>query len=391
MCQRELLRHSEHTEYLSFAVTTMLRTTKVTVLSDVNSAFDIMDDWFRARPNAGPDLSAPLPHTFCLDLVVQAIALCVASEHFQSIMKALTFLYMNLGRVYGVRRTRLLDTLILGREAWNRLFFHWCPQVRRIYYHILVYRLTRSANIGHSWLEPSNVPPQPAPLVLPVVPPLSAVPEPVTDSSVTASTDASSSSTTTTTTPTSSEPISETTDTELDAFLSLDFDPSTLRTPTRVSSAALPPVPTSGRSSVGVSPVQQRAASGSLTNISANGTTTTSTSGNGKGFFSSLTKKKVHIGVDGKEVKRPSLFARLSRKFKAKMSSSSSSSNSNGGGIDDDDMIDDSPSSSLLRGARAVGSTVSIDSGMLLPGDPTPDACRLIVTPFAADELTIDT
>lgn len=92
MCQRELLRHSEHTEYLSFAVTTMLRTTRLTVHSELNTAFDVMDDWFRARPNAGADLSAPLPITFCLDLVIQAIGLCIASEHFQSIIKALTFL-----------------------------------------------------------------------------------------------------------------------------------------------------------------------------------------------------------------------------------------------------------------------------------------------------------
>jgi hypothetical protein len=50
--------------------------------------------------------------------------------------------YTHCGRFYGPPRVRLFDELVF--ENFYRLMLHWCPEVRKLFHFILIFKLNRS-------------------------------------------------------------------------------------------------------------------------------------------------------------------------------------------------------------------------------------------------------
>lgn len=88
--QKQLLRNRECIECLSFFVQTLLRTTSIHDLQGFNRGIDKMDEWFLVL---GDDLARPFPENFCWDILFRALNVCFDSEHFQILIKTLTFVY----------------------------------------------------------------------------------------------------------------------------------------------------------------------------------------------------------------------------------------------------------------------------------------------------------
>jgi hypothetical protein len=88
-------------------------------------------------------MNSVLPPNFNFPVVLKAFSLLLRQEQFQVLLKTLTFLYMHLGHFYGEQRIILLDQLILNKQLFPRLFLHWCAEIRRLFYYILLYRVMR--------------------------------------------------------------------------------------------------------------------------------------------------------------------------------------------------------------------------------------------------------
>ena len=94
-------------------------------------------------------LTFPLPQDprlVCVHALASALRLCVATGHFQSILKALTFLYALLGHLYGPARLVVLDTVVFHAPLFRALFLHWCPEVRKVFHLLLLYRVARASD-----------------------------------------------------------------------------------------------------------------------------------------------------------------------------------------------------------------------------------------------------
>ena len=93
-----------------------------------------------------PSMSHPFPPSYCSALLLQALTILLHQEHFQVLLKTLTFIYMHTGHFYGEERAQLF-TILLSRELFPRLFLHWCTEIRRVFHCILVYRLMRDGRM----------------------------------------------------------------------------------------------------------------------------------------------------------------------------------------------------------------------------------------------------
>ena len=93
------------------------------------------------------EASTPLPASsagIVFALLERALSELLASAHFQILLKTLCFVYTHVGRLpSNGMRLELLRDLLFDRFFFS-LFLHWCPEVRRQFHHILVYRLNRA-------------------------------------------------------------------------------------------------------------------------------------------------------------------------------------------------------------------------------------------------------
>eukprot|EP00823_Brevimastigomonas_motovehiculus_P008545 TRINITY_DN784_c5_g3_i1.p1 TRINITY_DN784_c5_g3~~TRINITY_DN784_c5_g3_i1.p1 ORF type:complete len:1211 (+),score=380.70 TRINITY_DN784_c5_g3_i1:67-3699(+) len=147
-CQREMIRERDT---LTFFVRAALGTTPANDREIINKVLDLMDVWFRAiRPPSTEEedwagatgLMAPLPDTFCFPFFFNAIAILLKSEHYQILLKSLTFLYTHFGHFFGEQRLEFARCLLF--DNFYRLFLHWCPEVRKLFHYILIFKLKRS-------------------------------------------------------------------------------------------------------------------------------------------------------------------------------------------------------------------------------------------------------
>lgn len=105
----------------------------------VNSCLDHIGSWMAAAcsnysardspQHAGNSLSVPLPRSFCHDEFLCALEMLLSSEHFQVLIKTLTLVYSNCGRFVGQHRRQLCHDMLVG-IFFNKLFMHWCSEVR---------------------------------------------------------------------------------------------------------------------------------------------------------------------------------------------------------------------------------------------------------------------
>ena len=95
---------------------------------------------------ANPSMSYPFPPSYCTPLLITALSILLAQEHFQVLLKTLTFIYMHTGHFTADDRTQLAAAL-LAPPTFPRLFFHWCAEIRRVFHSILVYRLLRDGRM----------------------------------------------------------------------------------------------------------------------------------------------------------------------------------------------------------------------------------------------------
>ena len=105
----------------------------------INLAFNFLDSWFYG---VNPELSSPIP-PFDFELFFKFIELLLDFHHFQILLKTLCFLYTHMGRFSIPQRTRLISTLLLDAHFY-KFFLHWCPEIRRQYHHLLIYRINRN-------------------------------------------------------------------------------------------------------------------------------------------------------------------------------------------------------------------------------------------------------
>jgi len=94
-----------------------------------------------------PSMSHPFPAVYCTPLLISAISILLHQEHFQVLLKTLTFLYMHTGHFYGRHRQELFDVL-LSDTLFPKLFLHWCTEIRRVFHCILIYRLARDGRVS---------------------------------------------------------------------------------------------------------------------------------------------------------------------------------------------------------------------------------------------------
>ena len=93
-----------------------------------------------------PSMSFPFPPSYCTPLLIQALSILLAQEHFQVLLKTLTFIYMHTGHFLGEERVQLASAL-LAPSTFPRLYFHWCAEIRRVFHSILIYRLQRDGRM----------------------------------------------------------------------------------------------------------------------------------------------------------------------------------------------------------------------------------------------------
>ena len=94
-----------------------------------------------------PSMSHPFPAVYCTPLCISAVSILLHQEHFQVLLKTLTFLYMHTGHYYGRHRQELFDVL-LSDSLFPKLFLHWCTEIRRVFHCILIYRLARDGRVS---------------------------------------------------------------------------------------------------------------------------------------------------------------------------------------------------------------------------------------------------
>ncbi|XXQ36790.1 Protein of unknown function (DUF1765) [Plasmodiophora brassicae] len=148
-CMTQYLRNPD---VLQFAVRALLRATPLHDKFEVNSCLDHIGSWMAAAcsnysardspQHAGNSLSVPLPRSFCHDEFLCALEMLLSSEHFQVLIKTLTLVYSNCGRFVGQHRRQLCHDMLVG-IFFNKLFMHWCSEVRRRFHYIVVYKFNR--------------------------------------------------------------------------------------------------------------------------------------------------------------------------------------------------------------------------------------------------------
>ena len=94
-----------------------------------------------------PSMSHPFPTVYCTPLLISAISILLHQEHFQVLLKTLTFLYMHTGHFYGRHRQELFDVL-LSDSLFPKLFLHWCTEIRRVFHCIIIYRVARDGRVS---------------------------------------------------------------------------------------------------------------------------------------------------------------------------------------------------------------------------------------------------
>ena len=94
-----------------------------------------------------PSMCHPFPTVYSTPLLISAISILLHQEHFQVLLKTLTFLYMHTGHFYGRHRQELFDVL-LSDTLFPKLFLHWCTEIRRVFHCILIYRVARDGRMS---------------------------------------------------------------------------------------------------------------------------------------------------------------------------------------------------------------------------------------------------
>jgi len=79
----------------------------------------------------------------------RAVITCVAAfvqnaEHFQIVLKTLSFIYNQTVLFHGAFREKLVTEILL-KGFFFRLFLHWMHEIRRYFLHILVYKIFRTS------------------------------------------------------------------------------------------------------------------------------------------------------------------------------------------------------------------------------------------------------
>jgi len=134
-CIADLLQNRS---LLAFFAQALLLTTDAFDCASVDKSLNLLDEWFLI---VAPDMADPLPGNMCFDTLFDALNILLQSNHFQVLLKTLTFIYMHVGRVYGALRAKLCGLLL--EKHFSALFLHWNPEVRLMFHRILVFRLNR--------------------------------------------------------------------------------------------------------------------------------------------------------------------------------------------------------------------------------------------------------
>jgi len=134
-CISDLLQNRS---LLRFFAQALLLTTDAFDCASVDKSLNLLDEWFLI---VAPDMADPLPGNMCFDTLFGALDVLLQSNHFQVLLKTLTFIYMHLGRAYGALRTRFCGLLL--DKHFSALFLHWHPEVRLMFHRILIFRLNR--------------------------------------------------------------------------------------------------------------------------------------------------------------------------------------------------------------------------------------------------------
>ncbi|ETV98175.1 hypothetical protein H310_08904 [Aphanomyces invadans] len=87
-----------------------------------------------------------LPIEFDLEYYLSALRLALTSTHFQILLKVLAFVYATADLLDSKRRQKLLAGVVL-QEHFFPLFLHWNEEVRRMFCHLLVYKLFLSSRL----------------------------------------------------------------------------------------------------------------------------------------------------------------------------------------------------------------------------------------------------
>eukprot|EP00471_Norrisiella_sphaerica_P002767 CAMPEP_0184493460 /NCGR_PEP_ID=MMETSP0113_2-20130426/26059_1 /TAXON_ID=91329 /ORGANISM="Norrisiella sphaerica, Strain BC52" /LENGTH=621 /DNA_ID=CAMNT_0026878719 /DNA_START=147 /DNA_END=2012 /DNA_ORIENTATION=- len=134
-CITDLLQNKK---LLCFFSQTLLHSTDSLNPNEVDISLNLLDEWFLV---VAPDMADPLPGNMCFETLFDALSILLQSNHYQVLLKALTFMYMHSGRVYGKVRTKLCSLFL--EKHFRSLFLHWHPEVRLMFHRILIYRLNR--------------------------------------------------------------------------------------------------------------------------------------------------------------------------------------------------------------------------------------------------------
>ncbi|EQC25555.1 hypothetical protein SDRG_16573 [Saprolegnia diclina VS20] len=84
-----------------------------------------------------------LPESLDIVVYLGALRSALASSHFQILLKVLAFFYATIDLFDSTRRRRVVSELLL-HDHFFQLFLHWNEEVRRMYAHVLVYKLFTS-------------------------------------------------------------------------------------------------------------------------------------------------------------------------------------------------------------------------------------------------------
>ncbi|CAK4085914.1 unnamed protein product [Aphanomyces euteiches] len=142
-----------HGPLLNVFVQMILESTNMYDPQSVDYSFNILQNVFECAAEVnGPNhprensVRGHLPLSFDVAYYLEALRKALTSSHFQIILKVLAFLYATADLLESKRRQKLLSGVVL-HEYFFELFLHWNEEVRRMFCHLLVYKLFCSSRL----------------------------------------------------------------------------------------------------------------------------------------------------------------------------------------------------------------------------------------------------
>lgn len=97
-----------------------------------------------------------LPDNFNYDYYFNILNILLDQDHFQVILRVLSFIYNSMDLFHGEKRVRLIVEVLLGKNFF-KLFTHWYFLVRQFFITILVYKIFRTKRTMLPCLTPEQI------------------------------------------------------------------------------------------------------------------------------------------------------------------------------------------------------------------------------------------